>query len=62
MAKKSKRIKRFSFRPGFRIGVVDASHDSLLGECFVPVPCYNVIKDPSDPCRGIIGRSGTGKP
>ncbi len=58
---RKKKLKQFSFRPGFRIGAIDARQDLLLERCFVSVPCYSALKDLDNPCRGIIGRSGTGK-
>lgn len=58
---KPKKKKPFTFKPGFSIGAIDAEHDQLLEQCFIPTACYNQIINIDDPHCGIIGRSGTGK-
>ena len=61
MAKKTKNLKTFQFKPGFSVGSTVAEQDALLEHCFVTSSSYESIVDIDDPHCGVIGRAGSGK-
>lgn len=52
----------FRFRKGASIGELDAeSDDAYLNTCFVDTGDYQILSDPANSHRIIVGRTGAGK-
>lgn len=58
----SKSSNKFRFRKHDNIGVSDAEQDqSFLYDCFVDTGDLDILRDPTNPRRLVLGRTGAGK-